>query len=373
MTRVNDELALREALAAMTAPQPPAPPDRYRAVRRRVVRQRRRRLAGIAAAVAVLAAAAVTIPLGFHAAGPAPQAPQRHYHVTERPPGPGAERGLVATGRLNGRPYKLLVQGQADGVMLNAGSFGTVFVNDPMTPASRTGDPASLTTSIGSSPQVDVGTVRSDVAYVKVTYGNGQVLTLRPVDVLGLRYAPFVGIVTPYPAAVVRITAYSGTAELGYAVPFTDGGFVETMRWLRPGQPALPRPLTRRIGSGTVGGTAWDEIVAIGPWGTCLYGSAAGSSCWTSTDQALPPHTVVNAIGYSVQAGNVYVYPGQASSVVAYLEITTKDGKTTRVPVVAAGAQRYFAYADGPGNRIVRWAAYDASGRRLAAGTGALA
>ena len=375
MTPVNDELALREALAEMTARQPAAPPDRYSAVRHRAARQRRRRLAGIAAAVAVLAAAAVTIPLGLHAIGPAPQAPQRHYHVSEQPPGPGAKRGLVATVRVDGVSYPLIVQRMPglSGVLLSAGALGNVGVNNALTPASPTGDPVSFTTSLGGAPQADVGTVRSDVAYVTVTYGNGQVLTLHPVDVFGPRYAPFVVVAAPYPAAVVRLTAYSRTGELAYAIPFTASGSVQTMRWLRPGQPALPRGLTRRIGSGTIGSTTWDVKVAIGAWGTCVYGSAAGSYCWTSPDHALPRHTVVDSIGYSVQAGNVYVYPGQASSAVAYIKITTKDGKTTRVPVVAVGAQRYFAYADGPGNRVVRWAAYDASGRRLAAGTGALA
>jgi hypothetical protein len=376
MTQLNDESAVRAVLTDLTASQPPAPPDRFASVRRRVVRQRRRRMAGIAAAVAVLAAAAVTIPLGLHATGPEPQAPQRHYHVSEQPPGPGAKRGLVATARLNGVSYQLLVQRQPglSGYFLSAGAVGEVGIDNAATPASRTGDPASFTATIGKTPQAEIATVRSDVAYLTVSYSNGQVLTLHPVDVLGPKNAPFVVLVAPYPAAIIRVTAYSRAGEIGYAVPFTSAGSVDVSTWLRPGQPALPRPLTRLIGSGSVDLTRWNSTVAIGPWGGCLStssGSVTTSSCWPNPSAGVPGGVVVNpAGGTMIAARNVYIYPGQASSAVAYIEITTKDSRTARVPVVTVGTERYFAYADAPGNRVVQWAAYSASGRLLASGSG---
>jgi hypothetical protein len=374
MTQLNDESALRAVLADLTAGQPPAPPDRLTFVRRRVVRQRRRRLAGIAAAVAVLAAAAVTIPLGLHAVWPAPQAPQRHYHVSEQPPGPGARPGLVATARLNGARYQLLVE-RVPGIKgeeLSAGTIGSAGIDTPPALAGRTGDPASFTVSVGKTPQVTLGTVRSDVAYLTVTYSNGQVLTVRPVDTLGPKYAPFVVLITPYPAAVVRVTAYSRTAELGSAVPFTGNNSVQTVGWLRPGQLPQTHPITRVIGSGTIAGTAWHVVVWTGAWGTCLYGSSGASYCWDSPSELLgPPHSTVNAPGAMFMAGDgIHIYPGTASPAVSYLIVTRKGGSATRVPLVAAGSLRFYSYADAPGSRVVRWAAYSAAGLRLAAGSG---
>jgi hypothetical protein len=376
MTQLNDESALRAALADLTAGQPPAPPDRYAAVRRRAVLHRRRQLAGIAAAVAVLAAAAVTIPLSLHAS-PAPptQSQNRHYRVSEQPPGPGAKRDLVATASIDGVPYELLLQRQPglSGYFLSAGALGETGIDHPATPASRSGDPASFMATVGGTPQAEIATVRSDVAYLTVTYSNGQQVALRPVDVLGPKYAPFVVIVTPYPAAVVRVTAYSRTGEIGYAVPFTGAGSVAFSKWLGPGQPALPQPLIRLIGSGSMDGTRWNAHIAIGPWGTWLFSSSGGTTAswgWPGASAGLPRGAVVAGGGTEVAARNVYIYSGRASPEVAFLEITTKDGRTTRVPAVAAGAERYFAYADGPGHRVVRWAAYSAIGHRLAAGSG---
>jgi hypothetical protein len=370
MTQVNDESALREALARMTATQPDAPPDRYTAVRRRAVLHRRRQLAGIAAAVAVLAAAAVTIPLRLHGS-PAPPTTPRHYHVSEQPPGPGAKRDLVATARIDGVPYQLLVGRMPGlkGVEVSAGALGDAGINNAPAPASRTGNPVSFTTGLGTAPQATVGTVRSDVAYLKVAYGNGQVLTLRPVDVLGPKYAAFIVLVTPYPAAVVRLTAYSRTGELGYAVPFTGAGSVQTVRWLRPGQAARPHLLTRVIGAGTIAGTAWHVAVWTGPWGTCVYGSSAESYCWDTPGELGPPHGAVSVVGnMGMQRGGIRMYPGTASPAVSYLIVTRKDGSTTRVSIITAGSLRLFACADAPGNRIVRWAAYSAAGGVLAAG-----
>jgi hypothetical protein len=247
-----------------------------------------------------------------------------------------------------------------------------VFIGNASAAASRTGAPVTFSSSLGSAPQADFGTVRSDVSYVTVTYGNGQVLTLRPVDVLGPKYAPFVAVIAPYPGAVVRVTAYSGTGELGYAVPLAYGGSFGVERWLDPGQPALPRPVTRLIGAGTTDGKRWYAKVAIGPWGTCIYGSGPGSDCWAQPYQPLARDTVVSPVGGISVQGTVDICPGQASAAVAYLEVTTKDGTTARVPVVTVGPVRFYAYADGPGNRVVRWAAYGASGQKLASGRGEL-
>jgi hypothetical protein len=61
MTPITDEQIVRAALAGLTGEQPPEPPGRLRAVRRRAVRNRRRQLAG--AAVSALAVAGIAVGL----------------------------------------------------------------------------------------------------------------------------------------------------------------------------------------------------------------------------------------------------------------------------------------------------------------------
>ncbi len=56
MTPITDEQVMRRALADLTSDQPPVPPGRFQAVRRRAIRYRKRQLAGAAAsALAVVA------------------------------------------------------------------------------------------------------------------------------------------------------------------------------------------------------------------------------------------------------------------------------------------------------------------------------
>jgi hypothetical protein len=122
-----------------------------------------------------------------------------------------------------------------------------------------------------------------------------------------------------------------------------------------------------------VDGTRWNSKIAIGPWGACLSlstNASTASYCGPYPDGGLARGAVVSPSMGAMIGRSVDVVPGQASPGVAYLKITTKDGRTTRVPVVAAGSERWFAYADVRGNRVVRWAAYSESGRRLAAGSG---
>ena len=125
--------------------------------------------------------------------------------------------------------------------------------------------------------------------------------------------------------------------------------------------------MTRVIGAGSTGGSSWTMNVAIGPWGTCIYASSGQSDCRTSTDPALPAGAVVDPDGgIAVLGASVQIYSGQAATAVRYLRVTTKDGSTSRVPVVSVGALRFYACADVKGDRIVKWAAYDAAGHVLA-------
>ena len=130
----------------------------------------------------------------------------------------------------------------------------------------RTGAPVTVWLGGASANAfLDIGAVRGDVTAVVVRYTNGQSLGLRPVSVFGSQSARYVVIASPYPGTVVSVTAFAGDRDLGYAVPFTGTAGVNLVRWLRPGQPARPRPVTQVIGTGSTGGSSWHVKVAMGP------------------------------------------------------------------------------------------------------------
>jgi hypothetical protein len=375
MAQVDDERAVRALLADLTADQPPAPAGRYGAVRRRAAAHRRRQLAGAAAVVAVLVAAAIAIPLGVLRAGPRPpQAKARHYHMSLLPPSPHAQRDVIATGVLGRYHWTAVVQLQRGDLCWGA-TFGTAAgltttcVPGPAPTASAAGEPVAAVNSVGAFEQIDIGSVRSDVAYVTISYNDGQLLTARPVAVFGSRYARWFALPAPGSAAVTQITAYSKTGELGYAIPFTAAGTISLSRWLRPGQPALPRPVTAVIGSGRADGSSWRESVYVGPWGTCFAGAGNVSACSARTGWLPQSHRAVGLLGSAGVGSAVFYEYGEATPAVSYLVLTRSDGRTQKLAVAAVGARRFFAYASATRDPVVRWAAYNAQGIQVASGT----
>jgi hypothetical protein len=379
---VDDERAARTMLADLTAGQPAAPPDRLGAVRRRAVLRRRRQFAAIAAVIAVVAVAAATIPLRL--IGSAPPVAPTNYQLSEQPPRPGQGGGLVAIGQIDGRPWRVTLshetgsaQGRGSGLCIHLRpSPGMSCADGQVAGASSKGDPASVSlgVSLGTqadAPNLELATVRSDVTSMRIRYSNGQVLTLYPVKVFQGPYARYAVIASPRSGSVASVTALAGHRALGYSVPFTGQSAVNVVRWLPSGQPALPRPATRRLGAGAVDGVSWTESASIGPWGTCLYGSGSGTTCIPSVRSELSRDQMVDPAGgistqYSGGRSQVYIYAGEAARSVSYLIVTLRDRTTVRVSTVALSGRRFFACADGRGNRIVSWAAYDATGHRLA-------
>jgi hypothetical protein len=78
-------------------------------------------------------------------------------------------------------------------------------------------------------------------------------------------------------------------------------------------------------------------------------------------------------VGAGVDGGPAQrgVRAGGAS--VAHLVVTLADGSTIRVPAIRvpairAGGQKFFAFALAPGQRAVRWPAYDAARQVVAPG-----
>ncbi len=378
MANVDEELTIRRMLTDLTADQPAAPPSRYAAVRRQATVHRRRQFAGAAAAVAILALVAIAIPLGLvHIGRTPPTAPSRHYHVSQQQPGHNAKGGLIATGTAAGRRWKLSVQ-QTSGEICEVEQFppssGTArgCTAGPPTAASRSGDPVSLAGADGSRWQLDYGTVRSDVTYLTVSYNNGQVIPVYPVAVFSARYARYFAFAAPYNAAVTQITAFSGSGSgssvLAYAIPFTGGGSIQTVRWLQPGQPAVPRPARAMVGSGRVHGKAWHGYVSVGPWGTCFTGVGYATAC--SPRIAWPQHetTSVDQISSSGAGYGFSVVFGETSPAVSYLILTTTTGLTAKVFVVSVAGRKFFSYATAIRDPVVQWSAYNADGQQVGSG-----
>ena len=198
------------------------------------------------------------------------------------------------------------------------------------------------------------------VRYVTVRLADGTVLTLHPVTVYGTRLVAY-GV--PVHAVVSRVTAYSAHGELASAIPFNDPDGTATVNlWLRPGQTGLPRA-THLIGSGTAGGHAWSVTAYVGPWGECLVTRGGGNGSSGCASVATPQGTAVMGWGGSPQ-----VTYGTAAADVEHLVITLSGGGTIRVRAIAAGEQKFFAFALAPGQHAVRWLAYDAARHGVGSG-----
>ena len=194
-----------------------------------------------------------------------------------------------------------------------------------------------------------------------VWLATGQLLTLHPVTVGGIRYVAFAA---PLHTAISRVTGYSGQRALTTAVPFNSPtGLSIFGRWLTPGQPGLARA-TGRIAAGTSGGQVWSVTAYLGPWGQCLAARGGGTTS-TGCIGARPP------LGTSVSGWTVgppWLVYGPAAASVSHLVVTLAGGGTIRVPAVRVGSQKFFGFALGPGQRAIRWQAYDAAQRLVASG-----
>jgi hypothetical protein len=369
---IDDERDVRAWLGAALEEVDPGPVPLGGIMRkgRAAVIRRRLAMAGVAAAVLAVTVAGPVLAHRFQAS-PEPAGPA-HYQVTVRPPGPGAPRGLIASGRVNGRHWQVsgqrqLTSGQST-VCFAASSTEMGCYQGVSLRARRTGDPAELSYGLGTRPLVTVGTVRDDVAYLRVTLGNGQVLTLRPVAILGPGYARLVAFAVPASTAVTQISAYSRRAELAYAVPFTGWNQVETVRWLQPGEPSGPLPARYLAGRGNAGGQPWSMYAYTGPWGVCLGGAGAGSMCSpVGIGQLAGGQAAQLAMVSAGQDGTNFAVV-VATPAVSYLLVTRADGSTARVATTQAGAARVAVFTSSPGNKVSHWTAYSAAGRRLASG-----
>jgi hypothetical protein len=362
---IRDEQDLRSQLGAALDDFAPGPLPLPAVVKQgRSVMIRRR--VTLAVAAAVLVAAAVATPTILHRISqpPRPVVPT-HYHVTNVPPGPGSPKGLIATVGIDGRRWKVTASAQGGTVCIQ-GFPQMGCESDGIPRAYRSGDLADTGLGSGRFPLLETGTVRADVAYLRLSLRNGQVLTLRPVPVFGRAHAAFFAFAVPAARVVMQISAYSRHGEIAYAVPFTALGGVEPVRWLKPSQPALPRPARYRIGGGNVGGTSWSLYLYTGPWGTCI-GGAGGSDCWAGGVGQLARVRAADLLSFSIGSNASFV-PIAVSSEVSYVLVSPTHGAAFRVRPERADGVRFAVFAVPSGSGTTRWAAYSGSGQRLASG-----
>jgi hypothetical protein len=368
---IHDERDLRAQLGTALDDFAPGPIPMQSVVRQGRAVVIRRRVTAAAAAVAILVAAAVGGPAVFHALRgiSAPSAGTR-YHVTVNRPGPGSRHGLIASGRVGQRHWLLIGTYSHSQVCFDVWVPGSGDCAGGQPQRSyRTGDPVSVPESGTSSPQVDFGTVRADVTYVRVSLSNGQVLTLHPVDVFGPRYAAYVAFAVPRSTDVTRLAAYSSHGQLAYAVPFTALRYVQAVRWLQPSQPALPQPHRYPLGSGMVGAGRWSEYLYVGPWGSCDGNAGGGSFCFAAAPGQLRRGQPAREVSVAF-VGNTtgYVVIAVAPSV-SHIRVRLSGGRTFRVSPVSAGSGRFCTFSLVHYNGTGRWIAYSAAGTELASGS----
>ena len=360
---ISDERELTDRLdQAFEAIGPrPAPVDQ--AMRKGRVIRARRRIAVVTGAAVVVAGVAVPLLLQQVATQPTLNR-TAHHDATVHPAGPHAPAGLIASGTVDGRRWRVSADrpGTA-GARRGSQCFTALSLQDcsPVTAPDRSHPVAFASVSNGAS-QASYGTVSAAVSYLTVRLADGTVLTLRPVSVYGTR---FVAYAVPRPATISRITAYSARGELASAVPFDDpDGPAIVGLWQRPGQ-AGQRRATHLIGSGAAGGHVWSVTAYVGPWGDCLKVSGRGPTGSGCTP--LSPAQGTFLLG-SVSGSPEVVY-GSASADVERMVITLAHGGVIRAPAVRAGSQKFFAFALGRGQHAVSWQAYDAAGLQTGSAT----
>ena len=350
---------LDQALQAIT----PRPAPVGQAARRGTVIRVRRRLAAVAGLAVVAAGVAVPVMLHQQAAQPALSKP-RHHHVTVYPAGPHAPAGLIASGAVDGRPWRMSTSKPGtDGAARGSQCF-TVLSTQGCGPVGGAGraDPVNFTGISAAATRVEYGPVSAAVRHVTVQLADGTVLTLHPVSVYGIRYVAFA---VPLHAVISRITAYAAHGELASAIPFNAPAWGATVgQWLRPGQRGLPRA-SHLVASGTAGGGAWSVTAYVGPWGECVVARGGGTVASSCAQVSSPQGASV--LGWT--AGPPRVVSATASAAVDHVVISLAGGGTIRVRAIAVGEQKFFGFALGRGQRASGWRAYDEARTEVASGS----
>jgi hypothetical protein len=351
----------------------PAPVDAAMHEGRRI-RWRRRALAAASVAVAasvtvaVVAAAVVVPPAAeFRQPSPAPSTGPGQYTVTVQPPGPHSPAGLIASGTVNGKPWQVSLVRESFHGTLSLPLIDTTGAAFGSHTGKVGGFPSQMRVTapivfrydwdFGAPAQEQYGVVRADVAYAKVRFGNGTVLTLHPVTIYGMRSVAFAA---PMGVPIVDVTAYSSSGEIATSIPLVlPGNAAYFGNWLTPGQ-QVPARVSDVIASGENPGGPWWAAIYIGPWGTCAYD--AGLYCQTPKPM---PIAVLTKAGWPPASVIAAVAPSVARLVLSL------HAWTRQVKPVVIGGQRFIICRNVPNiPDVIHWTAYDAAGKVI--GTGVL-
>jgi hypothetical protein len=395
---VGSESELRERLLAAACRYEPGP-VRYDALLRqgRAIVVRRR--VTVAVAVLLVAAVSVVTPLALRAAvgQPSPYTGS-HYHVTVYPArqarslltdaSHSAGPRLIGYGVINGQRWRLTLSvipnSTAGGPVTISGTggyssdYGEQFTEPWRT--TRSGPPATMDEGGGTFPTFYAGIVRSDVTRLAVRLTNGQVLSITPVAIFSARYERYFGFPVPDFSSVTEITAYAGQREVGLTYPFDRYSFMY-VRWIYPGQPVPPQ-VHYLIGSAGGGTGRWSAWVYTGPWGACqvifLRSTGLAECPLTPVGRGTVARILdlhISWIGRTARAIVPAIQMAQTARSVSYLVFTRADGTDFRVTTVTAGTSKYCAFLTyrselgrHDGSTVVRWTAYNASGRELGTG-----
>lgn len=363
---IDDERELRLRLdSALEAITPSPAPVAVTLRRGKTIRTWRRVgvVAGLAAAVGIALAAPGLV---HQIVRQTPEISHEHRWVlTVYPPGPRPPKGEIAWGTINGKRWDISVtsssgpQGQCMRI-----DQGTPSCGPPMK-ASR--DPSGTVTFEGSSDNrvtYQAGVVQPGVTRLVIALANGTKLTLHPYPLHGQRWVAFA---VPTDLPIANGTAYSKQSEVAYAIPYGNSSFIT---WLRPGEQGLPRA-TYVLGSGVLNGAAWSDVLHVGPWGYCsaitLFG---GSSDWcqSARSRVVAGNSLSGFVGTPPSGA---VIEGYASPSVAYVVGVLSDGRTIRARAIDVGGQKFWACAVPRGQLLRRVVFYSASGRQVAAQSGA--
>ena len=382
-----DEQALRDGLREQLASLEISPPPIVRVTRRgRGIRARRRLLTGGSGAAAVLAVVLAAQLGGGRVVLPA---------ITQNPLNHAAPGGVFASGRADGKPWRLAVRNIAGNlggpwclpaVMFN-GRDGDVLFKVRQR-ALILGNPAFLTGIAGfpgvgaAFTQVAPGTTR-----LVLTFPDGKSITARPVRVracgtsFNLAGLAFSTRRSPGEIATYDSSGLSDGLVLSPGIPLASlyppphTGIWENLDKSRADIAASEA--ANPIGTGTADGEIWHIRASLGLFGQCYTatlrdtmtlqgnrGRGQGSEC---VPVSAPPRSL-DLASMAVQSPRIVLpgYAGLVSPRTAYVIANIDNGTTERVVPVRVAGRAYIAFVVPPGCMVTWLSLFDASGHVFA-------
>ncbi|HTW03335.1 MAG TPA: hypothetical protein VMF87_23735 [Streptosporangiaceae bacterium] len=358
----DEERELRRRLGGVLEAVSPSPAPVEATVRRgRLIRLRRQ--LSVAVGLAVVVGVAVGVPGLLRPVSPEPQGAGQPK-VTVDQLGPHAAKGVIGSGTINGRRWRLVVQEQGSGgtkasneCFVASGAVSAAAACYPANSAlGGASDPVAFDSNGGGRSQVQYGEVAAGVTRLTVTLAGGTVLQLRPTEAYGQRYVAFA---IPLPLVIDRVVAYGNRGEISHAVPFNTAAGDSIAAWLGPGQQG-PSRVSRVVGSGSTDGKSWSQTVHAGPWGYCFSGVVGG--CFDTVDRSFGDR-VASFTGLG-GGGTNWAF-GTASAAVSYVRVSLSGGPSVRARTFDVGGPRFFAFAIPSGERLVSVGFYTASGHEV--------